>query len=159
TLSLNVDEVIAQIRHGAAVRTCDDQGGTPYHEPKLTCYPFDVAQANALLDQAGWTGPRTPEGYRTRNGQTLELRYYATTRVDRQGTERLAQAAWQRVGLKVDDSRTQCRDYCYPVPPRPVSNLYTGDFDIAEVANFLGYDPDDRRFFMCDQVHTDFRSQ
>src|SRR5262249_52899269 len=31
TMSLNPDDLIAQIRHGAGVRTCDDHAGTPYH--------------------------------------------------------------------------------------------------------------------------------
>src|SRR5262249_24623240 len=53
TLSFNPDDAITQIYQGAAVRTCDDHGGTPFHEVDLTCYPFDLAQANALLDQAG----------------------------------------------------------------------------------------------------------
>nr|WP_245354753.1 ABC transporter substrate-binding protein [Brachybacterium sacelli] len=48
--------------------------GTPayderFHEP----YPYDAQRADALLDEAGWTG-RDAEGYRTRDGETLALR-------------------------------------------------------------------------------------
>ncbi|MGP5625130.1 ABC transporter substrate-binding protein [Brachybacterium alimentarium] len=48
--------------------------GTPtydetFHEP----YPYDEDTANALLDDAGWTG-RDEEGYRTKDGKTLTLR-------------------------------------------------------------------------------------
>lgn len=48
--------------------------GTPayderFHQP----YPYDAERANALLDEAGWTG-RDAEGYRTKDGKTLALR-------------------------------------------------------------------------------------
>lgn len=48
--------------------------GTPaydsaFHQP----YAYDEEKAGALLDAAGWTG-RDEEGYRTKDGRTLELR-------------------------------------------------------------------------------------
>src|SRR5262249_18415558 len=67
TMSFTPDDLIGQVLHGAngvAVRTCDDHGGTPYHEADLTCYGQDIARANRLLDAAGWTRPRTPHAHR-----------------------------------------------------------------------------------------------
>ncbi|HET7489329.1 MAG TPA: ABC transporter substrate-binding protein [Acidimicrobiales bacterium] len=46
---------------------------SPY-QSMITGYPFDLAQANTLLDQAGWTSPRQADGTRTRaDGRALEL--------------------------------------------------------------------------------------
>ncbi|SHF69507.1 peptide/nickel transport system substrate-binding protein [Jatrophihabitans endophyticus] len=43
-----------------------------YHDVD-SAYPFDVAKANQLLDQAGWT-TRNGDGVRTKNGQALTIR-------------------------------------------------------------------------------------
>lgn len=44
---------------------------TRFYQPNNDALAFDVDAANALLDQAGWTG-RDAQGYRTRNGQRLK---------------------------------------------------------------------------------------
>lgn len=49
------------------------QSAPEYLRELASRYPFDPAQANRLLDEAGWTG-RTPEGIRTRNGVPLTAR-------------------------------------------------------------------------------------
>lgn len=46
---------------------------TPFYDPAFeTAYPYDIEKANALLDEAGWTG-RDAEGYRTRDGKRLTV--------------------------------------------------------------------------------------
>ena len=44
---------------------------TRFYQPNNEALAYDVNVANALLDQAGWTG-RDAEGYRTRNGERLK---------------------------------------------------------------------------------------
>ncbi len=44
---------------------------TRFYQPNGAALAYDVAAANALLDQAGWTG-HDAQGYRTRNGQRLK---------------------------------------------------------------------------------------
>lgn len=44
-----------------------------YDEDAATEYPFDLDRANALLDEAGWTG-RDADGTRTQDGQRLTAR-------------------------------------------------------------------------------------
>ncbi|MGM7666395.1 ABC transporter substrate-binding protein [Microbacterium sp. A93] len=46
------------------------QSTPDYDEDAATEYPFDLDRANALLDEAGWTG-RDADGTRTRDGQRL----------------------------------------------------------------------------------------
>lgn len=43
---------------------------TRFYQPNNDALAYDVNAANALLDQAGWTG-RDAQGYRTRDGQRL----------------------------------------------------------------------------------------
>ncbi|MFF7710389.1 ABC transporter substrate-binding protein [Pseudomonas sp. NPDC007930] len=47
---------------------------TTYHQALPQYYQHDPAQANALLDAAGWTG-RDAEGYRTQGGQRLQATF------------------------------------------------------------------------------------
>jgi len=55
-----------------------DWDNTPYVDPTITPYPFDVAQAKQLLDDAGWKVGA--DGVREKNGVKLELKYGTTTR-------------------------------------------------------------------------------
>ncbi|MCU1530222.1 MAG: peptide transporter, partial [Frondihabitans sp.] len=48
--------------------------GTPFYDPAYhNPFPFSAKAANALLDEAGWTG-RDSAGYRTKDGKTLSVR-------------------------------------------------------------------------------------
>ena len=47
------------------------QSTPDYDRDAATEYPFDLDRANALLDQAGWTG-RDSDGTRTKDGERLE---------------------------------------------------------------------------------------
>ncbi|MDT8447958.1 MAG: extracellular solute-binding protein [bacterium] len=44
----------------------------PYRDPNMRAYPFDLAKANQLLDEAGFK-QRNAEGIRTKDGQTLRV--------------------------------------------------------------------------------------
>lgn len=47
--------------------------GTPDYDAALqNAYPYSTSKANKLLDEAGWTG-RNRAGYRTKNGQVLQV--------------------------------------------------------------------------------------
>jgi peptide/nickel transport system substrate-binding protein len=147
TMSLNPDDLIAQLYKGAAMRTCDDHSGTPYHEPKLNCYFYDPNGANRLLDQDGWV--KGSDGYRHKGGKTLELRYSTTNKASRKATQLIAQHAWKVIGIKIDP---QNYDACALCGGNTSGILHSGNFDIGEFANPSGYDPDDHTLFMCNQV-------
>ncbi len=60
----------AVLRHPASAATQLLPAAVPaWHDPSLPAYPFDVAGANALLDQAGWS--RGADGVRARQGVRL----------------------------------------------------------------------------------------
>lgn len=60
----------AVLRHPGSAATQLLPAAVPaWHDANLPAYPFDVAGANALLDQAGW--PRGADGVRTKDGVRL----------------------------------------------------------------------------------------
>ncbi len=66
-------------------------------------YSLNVAKANALLDQAGWTG-RDAEGYRVKDGESLVARLpFIQAIIDREGALMLqaVQDQVKQVGIKL----------------------------------------------------------
>lgn len=70
--SVDRDGMVRAIRFGEVrVKTDFLASNTRYYDPAFAgALTYDVAKANALLDQAGWTG-RDAQGFRTKNGQRL----------------------------------------------------------------------------------------
>jgi peptide/nickel transport system substrate-binding protein len=67
-------------------------------------YPYDVGKANKLLDEAGWIG-RDADGYRVKDGKTLEARLpFNQAIIDAEGAVALQviQDQVKGVGIKVD---------------------------------------------------------
>jgi peptide/nickel transport system substrate-binding protein len=147
TMSLNPYDLITQLYKGAAMPTCDDHSGTPYHEPNLKCYFYDLNGANRLLDQDGWV--KGSDGYRHKGGRTLELRYSTTNKASRKATQLLAQDAWKAVGIKIDLKNYDANVF---FGANAQGILHSGNFDIGEFANTLVYDPDDHTLFQSNQT-------
>jgi peptide/nickel transport system substrate-binding protein len=94
---------------------------TQYYDPTAKFPGFDVAKANALLDQAGWTG-RDSQGYRTKNGKTLETQFPVTQTATISPVYNLIQAQAKEVGFKVNINL---------LPSTQLTTLrYAGDYDI-----------------------------
>lgn len=77
-VALSIDrEGIAQIVGFGEYRPKADflAATTRYYDPAYSqVLHYDPAEANRLLDEAGWTG-RDPEGFRTKNGQRLNAQF------------------------------------------------------------------------------------
>jgi peptide/nickel transport system substrate-binding protein len=75
-----------------------------YDAAVASAYGFDQSKANALLDQAGWTG-RNTAGYRTKDGKelTVKLPYPAGSVVTSEGATvlQILQQQWKQVGFDV----------------------------------------------------------
>lgn len=65
-------------------------------------WPYDPDKANALLDAAGWTG-RDSEGYRTKDGARLSVRWIAYTPIpdDRAALADIIQSDLKKIGFEV----------------------------------------------------------
>jgi peptide/nickel transport system substrate-binding protein len=146
-LSLDPKQIIAQDPSVPLAPTCDDHAGTFAHEPNLTCYPQDPARARQLLDDDGWMVGT--DGYRHKDGKTLELTYRVSAlqiNHPRDLTAVSVPKIWAAIGAKIDViSNYTFPDYFHNILP-------SGGFDIAEYGSNTSYDPDDHANFMCDQT-------
>ncbi|WP_214410838.1 ABC transporter substrate-binding protein [Sphaerisporangium fuscum] len=96
--AVDLDKVLASVYQGTATRAWSivAQSGQ-FYDPSLEhTYGGDAAKANALLDQAGWTG-RDAQGYRTKDGRRLTVREVASAPFVRDRREILAQAIQAQV--------------------------------------------------------------
>lgn len=73
---------------------------SPYAVTSIPMVPFDIARANALLDQDGWV--RGPDGIRQKNGLRLSLDV-ATSSGHRELDERLEliRSWWKQIGVEI----------------------------------------------------------
>ncbi|MGC1381588.1 MAG: peptide ABC transporter substrate-binding protein [Candidatus Baltobacteraceae bacterium] len=70
----------------------------PYAVTSIPPTPFDLAKANALLDQGGWK--RGPDGIRQKNGVRLSLEFATTAGApDTDEQIELIRAWWKQVGV------------------------------------------------------------
>ncbi len=144
TMALDVDSIIKVAVKGQAERICDEDIGTFAHDPNAKCYPFDVAGAKKLLDDDGWTVGS--DGIRVKNGQRLSLRWSTTQNNGRrQQGQTIGQANLKDIGIEITIKN-------YPADTWFGSTLPSGDFDIGEYANSLGYDPDNPTTWLCSET-------
>jgi peptide/nickel transport system substrate-binding protein len=145
TMGINRNTIIQAAINGAGSPTCDEDNGTFAHEATLTtCYPFDPPGANHLLDADGWT--LGTDGYRHKNGQTLELQYATTPGIyplARHETQALIHDELKAIGMQIDLKVFSSGDFF-----GPGGALTTGSFQIGEFSNQnYNYVPVDDTFF------------
>ncbi|SNT53689.1 peptide/nickel transport system substrate-binding protein [Actinomadura meyerae] len=104
--SLDMDAIVKSVYMGRASRAWSLLSpATVGYEPKTVgSWPYDPALSARLLDQAGWTG-RDAEGFRTKDGRRLTLRWPYQAQLFRDRRDVLAQAIQaqaKRVGIHVD---------------------------------------------------------
>jgi peptide/nickel transport system substrate-binding protein len=79
-------------------------GSVDYDWGLNDAYPYDAAQANKLLNEAGWTG-HNAEGYRTKNGKVLSVKlvYVPGELMPEEGVTMLQdlQQQWKQIGFDV----------------------------------------------------------
>ncbi len=104
----------------------------------------DVAGANAALDAAGWT-TKDANGFRTKNGKTLEMLFCTSTRQIRIDTLTLVASQLKDVGIKADVKAVPAQpDYFggwNQAPATTPCNLAHGNYDWAEFAWQASPDP------------------
>ncbi|SCG40754.1 ABC transporter substrate-binding protein [Micromonospora humi] len=91
--AVDVDAVLKAVYRDTATRAWSVVSpSSPLYDKRLEgTYGGDTAKANALLDQAGWTG-RDADGYRTRAGKRLTVRLVQAAPYVRDRRDILAQA-------------------------------------------------------------------
>lgn len=105
---------------------------TPGYDPSLAPdYAYNLAAANTLLDEAGWS-KRDAQGYRTRNGVRLTLRHLWSN----PSIEDLAvqiQSAAKALGIQTIEENVDAGTY--------VKDLLAGEYDLIDTS-FAAPDPD-----------------
>lgn len=79
--AVDLNPIIDTVLQGSSERAWSIVGpSSPFYDAKYEdAYGGDIDEANRLLDEAGWDGPRTGDGYRTNaEGQPLVIRLIAT---------------------------------------------------------------------------------
>ncbi|MCI2958572.1 ABC transporter substrate-binding protein [Agromyces atrinae] len=102
--AIDVDTAVDSIFFGQYPRAWSILGPTtPAYDASLEgTWPFDAAEADSLLDQAGWT-ERDADGYRVKNGERLSARWIAWTPVpdDRAALANAIQSDLKDVGFEL----------------------------------------------------------
>lgn len=86
---------------GQTVPSATDWDNTPWVDPSIQPYPYDVEKAKSLLDEAGWVDSNG-NGTRDKGGVELKLKYGTTTRQVRQDYQAVAQQQLAAVGIGTD---------------------------------------------------------
>lgn len=105
--AVDVDAVLTGVYRGSATRAWSVIGPTsPFYDKSLEkTYGGDTAEANRLLDEAGWTA-RDAEGFRVKDGRRLTVRLVQSAPFVRDRRDVLAQAVQaavkQSAGIDLD---------------------------------------------------------
>ena len=70
------------------------------YNPNVKKYPYDLAKAEQLLDEAGWK--KQADGYRYKDGKPLEFTIMTTSgNSTRESVQVLIQSDWKKIGVKL----------------------------------------------------------
>ncbi len=133
TYAINRPALLAKLRHGLGELsdTFLDPTLTPAAQTRdIMTYPFDVARANALLDEAGWKVG--PDGIRVKNGQRLAFQISTQTEsASGKALEDQLQTYWHAVGA---DAQVKNYPTALFFDNTATSPLQGGRYDVATFA-------------------------
>ncbi len=125
---------------------------SPFENKNITFAEYDVAGANKLLDDAGWT--MGSDGVRAKNGVKLELIYGSTTAAQRKANQAVIQQQLAKVGIKVTLQSYDSTKYFGPFLDGGI--IKSGVDDIDEYANnTVTTNPANTRTFFCNDITSD----
>src|SRR6266446_807909 len=152
-MSMAVDQqsLIQVARRGFAGTRCQDHPAlqVPGYTASLACPKFDLAAANALLDQHGWV--KGADGVRSKSGQRLEFVYSTTANnLWRSDDQLINQQNFLKIGIKLDIMNYPASTFFGSLLPAGKP----GQYDIAEFAESGAYDPDNSILLTCAEKGT-----
>ena len=144
------EEIKMKIRHGVGIVADNVMSPkNPAYDPSVPTDPYDPAQANALLDAAGWT--RGADGIRTKGSLRLALTFASSTGTpDTDSMIELIRPAWKAIGVDLS-----VRRYPSQLMFAPFANggiVYGGKWDVITFT--WGGDPigDLSNLYECSQI-------
>ena len=149
-MALDRQKIIDQLLLGQTQLAVSYWDNTPYISPNLTPMPYNLAAANALLDEAGWVDSNG-NGVRDNGVEELTLAYGTLTNQLRQDVQALAQLHLSEVGIQLELVHYE-NDIFFSGynagAPAAVGNLDIFQYSVKPAA-FPDPDTDD---FRCDQI-------
>lgn len=122
----------------------------PYGNPNLETYPYDPAEANRLLDEAGWVDSNG-DGTRDKDGVELVLRYISNDRQLRKDVQAVVQQMWAEVGIGAELVNHSSDIYWNSYGDGGPQAL--GEYEIAEYSSSGSFpDPEASSNWLCEQI-------
>lgn len=103
-LSMAIDrQILVEIGYGSAGRATCNLVPAPenFASPNTDCIAQDMAGAQALLEEAGWTDS-DGDGIRDKDGKKLHLLYQSSTNPVRQDFQAVIKDWWTELGVEVE---------------------------------------------------------
>ncbi|NEQ43083.1 MAG: peptide ABC transporter substrate-binding protein [Leptolyngbya sp. SIOISBB] len=126
----------------------------PFASPGTVPYEYDLAKAEALLDESGWIDT-DDDGIRDRDGKNMEIVFQTSVNPVRQKTQTLVAESLETLGMDVDIKRIRVDDFFSGDPEQTNSinhfyadmQAYTTGNDHPDPTIYLGW-------WTCDQIAT-----
>jgi peptide/nickel transport system substrate-binding protein len=151
-LATNREALCTDLLLGLTKPAATDWDNTPWNDPSLQPYPYDPAQAKALLDEAGWVDSNG-DGSRDKGGVELVLDYGTTTREVRKDTQAVVQQQLAEVGIKVN-TLNAASDLFFSSYGEggPAAK---GEYDMFEYSTAFHFPDPDTADWLCSEIPTD----
>ncbi|MFU8882205.1 MAG: peptide ABC transporter substrate-binding protein [Rhodobacterales bacterium] len=142
-LSMAIDrDLLVEIGYGQAGRATCNLVPAPalYASDNTDCLVHDMAGANALLDEAGWT--RGAGGIREKDGVRLSLLFQTSTNAVRQDFQALIKQWWDELGVETELRNVSASVFFGGDPGSPDTfQKFYADLEMY-ANNFDGTDPE-----------------
>jgi peptide/nickel transport system substrate-binding protein len=154
-LSLAIDrEILVETGYGASgLATCNlvPAPETIASPNNGWCLTQDMAEANRLLDEAGWA--MGGDGVREKDGERLSILYQTSVNSVRQGAQALIKQWWNEIGVEVELRSVDAAVFFGGDPGSPDTlqkffadvEMYANNFEGADAEKYLGD-------WVCDEV-------
>jgi len=155
-LSLAIDRnILVQVGYGEAGQSgCNIVPAPSIYVSTANdeCLTQNVAEANRLLDEAGWVDS-DGDGVRDKDGQKLSILYQTSTNSVRQGTQALVKQMWEAIGVETELRNIDAAVFFGgdPASPDTYGKFYA---DIEMYTNtFSGTDPESyMNYWICSEI-------
>ena len=148
--AVNKPRLIANVTHGTGIPADSDIASTSWaHDSALPRHSYDPVAARALLGEAGWLPG--PDGVRTKGARRLVLTLTTIAKdATRVANELVIQDSLRAIGIEAE-IKNYPSELVYGTAAEG-GVLAGGRYDIAQVGQNTGIDPDDSTLYMCDQI-------
>ncbi len=144
SLAIDYHAIVRKLTHGVGEIARDIIPPTAIGYTANAPYRYDPAQANRLLDAAGWQ--LGSDGVRSKNGVRLD---YVMDLIAGSANQRAIslqiQAYMHAIGV-----RLALKPYAYNSVFLPTGPIYSGTYDFIDYSETLNWDPDELFYLGCD---------